>query len=61
MATEAQRRAIRKYHKDNFRLVSTRIRKEMFDEFERKCEEEGIAKAAVLRAAIELFIEDDEE
>jgi len=33
----------------------------MFDEFERKCEEEGIAKAAVLRAAIELFIEDDGE
>ena len=57
MVSEKKKAINRKYREKNRRTVTVDISRELFDEFEAACEREGVAKASVLRAAIEAFTE----
>jgi hypothetical protein len=49
MATEAQKRASAKYHKENIASLACRVRKEDAELFKEYCESQGKKVNAVLR------------
>lgn len=49
MATEAQKRASAKYHKENIASLACRVRKEDAERFKEYCESQGKKVNAVLR------------
>ena len=51
----------RKYNQKAYGTVSVYIPKELAESFKAKCAETGISQAAVVRAAIEKFLNEEDE
>lgn len=49
MASEAQRRASAKYHRDNIASIACRVRKDQAEQFKEYCEKQGKTVNAVLK------------
>lgn len=56
--TDAQRRADNKYAAKNLTVVGCKLRKEEAAAFDEECKRRGTTKNAVLKAAIDRFMEE---
>lgn len=62
-ASEAQKKAAAKYHKENIASLACRVRKDQAEKFKTYCEGQGKTVNAVLREYVLNFVseEDDKE